>query len=422
MKLNLDRLKEEWKVVGIFYLNTVLVSFAFSLTSMVEFVYIVAIGLSFFQMGVIWFIFGLIHAVFEIPTGIVADKYGRKLSLLIGLGICGSSYILLPLNQGFYYVLIFFSLFAFGSTFVSGAGSALKVDYLKHKGKKHWIHRVSARSASLGGLISVPAALLGAYVLYRFSTGTGVTSGGILVMKFFFAIHGILFLTSFLLFWLKVEEPPLENVYEGSFSGYVKDIAKKSVGYAVKNRVVISLYSTIFVFFFCFVVIQNAWQPFLIVELNFRLYWLGIIAAVVAFISFLVNIKSEDFTEWVGDYRKTLVLLTVLLAVAVIAFPTFGRPYAAICVYIIVMAIFSFYKPIRWAYFAKNIPSEIRATMSSIDSFIIEMGAGIGSLVLFGAVSDMFSLTFALVLSGMIMIPSALLYLLANINGKESTL
>ncbi|MFO7991078.1 MAG: MFS transporter [Thermoplasmata archaeon] len=422
MKLNLDRFKEEWKVVGVFYLNTVLVSFAFSLTNMVEFIYIIAIGLSFFQMGVIWFIFGVIHAVFEIPTGIVADKYGRKLSLLIGLGICGLSYILLPLNENFYFVLLFFSLFAFGSTFVSGAGSALKVDYLKHREKKHWIHRVSARSASLGGLVSVPAALLGAYVLYRFSSGAGVTSGGIMVMKSFFAVHGILFLISFILFWLKIDEPPLESTYEGSFIGYVKNIAKKSADYTLKNRVVLALYSTIFVFFFCFVVIQNAWQPFLVVELNFRLYWLGIIAALVSFISFLINIKSEDFTEWIGDYRKTLILLTILIALAVIAFPTFGRSYGAIGVYILVMAILSFYKPIRWAYFAKNIPSEIRATMSSIDSFIIEMGAGMGSLVLFGAVSEMFSLTFALILSGVILIPSTILYLLGNNIGKESTL
>jgi len=68
------RFLEEWDVVGIFYVTSLTTRFAFTLTMMIETIYLFTIGIPFAQIGVIYLVFGVIHGVFEISTGIVADK------------------------------------------------------------------------------------------------------------------------------------------------------------------------------------------------------------------------------------------------------------------------------------------------------------------------------------------------------------
>ncbi|MBE2184840.1 MAG: MFS transporter [Anaerolineae bacterium] len=68
--------------------------------------------------------------LFEIPTGIVADVYSRKLSAAIGYSIVGLSYILQGLIPAFGAILAGHFLWGVGYTFTSGAYDAWLVDEL----------------------------------------------------------------------------------------------------------------------------------------------------------------------------------------------------------------------------------------------------------------------------------------------------
>ena len=63
-------------------------------------------------------------AVFEIPTGVVADSYSRRLSILIGVGLTGAALVLIGLTESFALLLVGQVVWGLGTTFTSGATTA----------------------------------------------------------------------------------------------------------------------------------------------------------------------------------------------------------------------------------------------------------------------------------------------------------
>ncbi len=66
--------------------------------------------------------------VFEVPTGIVADVYSRRLSIIIGYVLIGVGFLVEGLFPAFIPILIAQVLWAFGYTFTSGAKQAWITD------------------------------------------------------------------------------------------------------------------------------------------------------------------------------------------------------------------------------------------------------------------------------------------------------
>ena len=66
--------------------------------------------------------------VFEVPTGLVADRYSRKWSVIIGYFVIGASFILAALVPVFWAIALGSFLFGIGWTFVSGAHQAWIAD------------------------------------------------------------------------------------------------------------------------------------------------------------------------------------------------------------------------------------------------------------------------------------------------------
>ena len=80
--------------------------------------------------------FWLTMALTEVPTGAVADTWGRKQSQLIGLGIVTVSVLGFALAPVYPLVLVANSLWAIGITFISGADLALFYDTLRALGRE----------------------------------------------------------------------------------------------------------------------------------------------------------------------------------------------------------------------------------------------------------------------------------------------
>ena len=69
--------------------------------------YLNRLGISYALMFTIETIFSICIFLFEIPTGIIADKFGRKISLFLGTLLFGISHLIvnLPLNQQLIFLL-----------------------------------------------------------------------------------------------------------------------------------------------------------------------------------------------------------------------------------------------------------------------------------------------------------------------------
>lgn len=70
---------------------------------------------------------------FEIPTGLVADKYSRKLSVVIGYFIIGLGFLVELLTLKFIWIFLAQIIWGFGYTFISGALDAWVSDETHNK-------------------------------------------------------------------------------------------------------------------------------------------------------------------------------------------------------------------------------------------------------------------------------------------------
>lgn len=71
---------------------------------------------------------------FEIPTGLVADFFGRKKSLVIGTFIIGVAHLLEGSFPTFSVIAVGAALWGIGWTFISDAETAWIADELENKG------------------------------------------------------------------------------------------------------------------------------------------------------------------------------------------------------------------------------------------------------------------------------------------------
>ncbi len=106
-------------------------AFAFSLVITYELVYhTVVVGLNPLQLVTVGVVLECMTFFFEIPTGVVADLYSRRLSVMIGYFLFGAGFLVEGTVATFSAVLIAQVLWGIGFTFYSGAGEAWIADEL----------------------------------------------------------------------------------------------------------------------------------------------------------------------------------------------------------------------------------------------------------------------------------------------------
>jgi len=94
-------------------------------------------GLSFFQIGLLYSIRDLTTNIIEIPSGIYADAFGRRKSMLLSFSAYIISFLVFYLFTGFYFFAGAMIFFAVGEAFRTGTHKALILEYLNIKGLKN---------------------------------------------------------------------------------------------------------------------------------------------------------------------------------------------------------------------------------------------------------------------------------------------
>lgn len=92
--------------------------------------------LDFSEIGILYAVFSLSGFTFEIPTGYLADKYGRKNSVLAGLIILSITSFVWTLLSTTFVFAIFAAIWMLGLAFISGSFEGYIYDYLKSKNQE----------------------------------------------------------------------------------------------------------------------------------------------------------------------------------------------------------------------------------------------------------------------------------------------
>jgi|688.fasta_scaffold91782_2 MFS family permease len=106
-------------------------------------------GLNYTQVTLIDVVFWLAVALGEVPTGMVADTIGRKVSLAIGTIIMAVSMVAWAFAPTIGLVTAAYGLLAIGHTFLSGADDAFFYESLKITGRRDEYVRLNGRKVAL---------------------------------------------------------------------------------------------------------------------------------------------------------------------------------------------------------------------------------------------------------------------------------
>ena len=124
-------------------------------------IFLMSKGLSLFEIGVLIGIREIIINVFEIPSGMIADCFGRKKELYACFTFYILSFLFCFFLESFLTAAVAMGLFGLGEAFRSGTHKAMIYTYLDQKGWQKQKTFVYGRTRSFSLIGSAFSALLG---------------------------------------------------------------------------------------------------------------------------------------------------------------------------------------------------------------------------------------------------------------------
>src|SRR5471030_98675 len=148
-----------------------------NITSAIWVVYLGFKGMSLVEIGLLESIYHTTGLFFEIPTGVIADVYGKKFSVVIGRFVSVVSCIVMIISDTFLGFGIAFVLSAAAMNLNSGAGEALVYDSLKELGEEDkykmiWGNLAFIMSIAQGIAVLIGGVLADIKFLYAYVLGT----------------------------------------------------------------------------------------------------------------------------------------------------------------------------------------------------------------------------------------------------------
>lgn len=123
----------------------------------------------------------------QVPTGVLADTYSRRLSVVIGYLLIGMGFVCEGIFANFYVVLLAQVLWGIGATFVSGAQEAWCADEIgeEHVGKA-FIR--GAQISQIASLLSIPLSI-GLAITFHLNVPVVVGGGILFVLGLFLFVY-----------------------------------------------------------------------------------------------------------------------------------------------------------------------------------------------------------------------------------------
>jgi len=344
-------------------------------------------GMGMHEIFLLKAIYSVAIVVMEIPSGWMADVWGRKKTLILGSILGSVGFLMYSFSYGFMAFVMAEIILGIGHSFVSGADSALLYDSLKADNKQDKYTKQEGRITSIGNFAEAIAGVLGGF-LAAISLRTP--------FYFQFAVAAIAIPAAFTLIEPKFNTAKhIHSVRKLVFNIREILLSNKNLRIAILLSALTGTATLTF-----------AWlvQPFfkainLPVEM-FGIFWTAL--------NLTVGISSvfAHRIEMLLGKQKSLLIIIVLIAVGYFL-------SGAVINYWGIAFLFLFYlarglaTPILKNYINQNTESEVRATMLSVRNFIIRITfAVIGPLL--GWITDNISLNYAFLLAGGIYLFSAL--------------
>lgn len=306
-------------------------------------------GLTLLQIQLLQSWYMLWVFILEVPSGVIADKFGRKISVMLGVIIMGIAVGLYGSFSGFIFYLGVELLFALATALVSGADQALLYDSLKESGEEAESKKVIGRAHafSLAGIGL--AAPLGSLIAGIYGLNIPVLLTAI-----------PLFLAAIVAFSIK--EPRVHRKAEET-TRYM-DILKTGVVFFYKHK-------TLRVLAFDGILVASAgyfvfwlYQP-LLEQSGVPVFYFGFIHTFLVGVQILIASNFQRLENIFGSAKVLLRFSALFTSIGFFLVAIWPNVFTII-LFIILAGGFGLTRmELMWAYMHKYIPSEKRATVSS---------------------------------------------------------
>lgn len=147
-----------------YYLVCGLYNLSWSCIAPLYALFLLSRGLDLFQINAVLSTYLLTAFLFEVPTGAVADLYGRKVSFLLSCLVRAAAFALYAVADSFPAFLFAEFVDAVGTTLATGALDAWAVDGMRAEGDHRPTDRLFARAQVLSRVLMIVSGLVAGYV------------------------------------------------------------------------------------------------------------------------------------------------------------------------------------------------------------------------------------------------------------------
>ncbi len=359
----------------------------------------VTVGLTPLQLVLIGTVQWLATLLFEVPTGIVADMYSRRLSVIIGHTLMGLGLVVEGLCPAFVPILLSKLIWGVGYTFISGATEAWLSDEIGETRANRAF--LAANRYDLSGNV------VGVLIATALGSFTSVS------VPIFGSGAARILLASLLIFLIseqgfKPTRPKIRHTFR-----HMADTFRKGVQ-TIRLRPTLLAILGISLFYGVTGGFDRLWAKHLtdrfalpILFGHNELGFFGILELVSILLAIFLTHQIENRCDASQPrvVERLMLVITGGIALSIAGFAWSPFLWLALVLYLVVYSFQELTDPLLAAWMNQRLDPNVRATILSMTSQTGAIGQTIGGLVI-GVLANLFSVPLALFCCGGLLTPA----------------
>jgi len=366
------------------------------ITSITFFIYFNEKGIDFFKASTLLSLLFFLPIFFELITGVIADTFFRKFSVLTGN--LGELLVILGIIFTNNYLLLIplFILWGILTTFSTGADDAWAIELMPENSKEDYLDRFYTLSSSFYSFGMVLAGVLSTLLL-SFSDNQAIW-----IFRFII-VFAILLILSF------TKENFKKEITQDSKFHQFKINLKKGFSFFTnhsntRNIILGEFFATITLVGIGSVAIQK----YLLDSGLKENYW-GIVYSISAIVGIFIPLLAMRISKKFKEQKTYLILVYIAQFILYLSASIILSPIFAILFIFTHNSLEDAFNPVNSTFFQKGIPSNIRATLGSLQATTLGLAAFSG-VILGGFITKYYNGQTSILILAILIIPAIIFY------------
>jgi len=377
-------------------------------------------GLSFLQIGILYSIRDVATNLLELPTGLLADSFGRRRAMVSAFLSYIVSFVILYFLRDFGFLAAAMIFFAFGDAFRTGTHKALILEYLK-------INNISDLKVAYYGLTR-SASQLGSALNSLIAAGLVFYTGSYRIMFLASTIPYTLDLINLATYPKELDGDisPVKGKeiwarFVSTLKGFIRTMKDGSAVKVILNSASFTavfkstkdylqpMISTLALSMLLFTALEETRREALLI---------GVVYFVIYLLTSLASRRAYYFSSWFKDLPRVVnftYLVGVGLMVAAGVMAAAGLELIAVICFIGMFMLNNIRRPINVGFISDQISSRVMASGLSTETLLTTMFSALFAPFL-GFMVDKIGLGIGIAIMGLVMVP---LFFVVRVGEKD---